>query len=96
VTYVEENVSEILTFYRLPRERHKHLKGTDMLERLREEIKRQTQAVRIFPHTESRLRLIPALAVETHEGWLEEHRHLNTGLLAEHERELLRRLEEAG
>jgi putative transposase len=43
-----------------------------MLGRLNEEIKRRTRVVRIFPNQESCLRLIRALAVETHEGWLEE------------------------
>jgi putative transposase len=93
--WVEENISETLTFYRLPLGHHKHLKSTNMLERLNEEIKRRTRVVRIFPNTESCLRLIRALAVETHEGWLEEHRYLNMDLLAEHKRELLRQLEEA-
>ena len=94
-TPVEENISETLTFYRLPRGHHKHLKSTNMLERLNEEIKRRTRVVRIFPNTESCLRLIRALAVEIHEGWLEEHRYLNMDLLVEHKRELLRQLEEA-
>jgi len=31
---VEENIEETLTFYRLPREHHKHLKSTNMLERI--------------------------------------------------------------
>ena len=93
--WVEENIAGTLTFYRLPRGHHKHLKSTNMLERLNEEITRRTRVVRIFPNTESCLRLIRALAVETHEGWLEEHRYLNMQLLAEHKRELLRQLEEA-
>jgi putative transposase len=93
--WVEENIGETLTFYRLPRGHHKHLKSTNMLERLNEEIKRRTRVVRIFPNSDSCLRLIRALAVETHEGWLEEHRYLNMDLLAEHKRELLRQLEEA-
>ena len=29
--WVEENIEETLTFYRLPREHHKHLKSTNML-----------------------------------------------------------------
>ena len=33
--------------YRLPRQHHKHLKLTNMLERLNEEIRRRTQVVRI-------------------------------------------------
>ncbi len=32
--WVEENIEETFTFYRLPREHHKHLKSTNMLERI--------------------------------------------------------------
>src|SRR6202011_3632210 len=32
--WVEDNIDETLTFYRLPRQHHKHLKSTNMLERL--------------------------------------------------------------
>jgi hypothetical protein len=39
VVWVEENIEETLSFYRLPRQHHKHLKSTNMLERLNEEIK---------------------------------------------------------
>ena len=93
--WVEENIAETLTFYRLPREHHKHLKSTNMLERFNEEIRRRTRVVRIFPNQESCLRLIRALAVETHEGWLEEHRYLNMALLVEQKKEQMRMLEEA-
>lgn len=93
--WVEENISETLTFYRLPLGHHKHLKSTNMLERLNEEIKRRTRVVRIFPNRESCLRLVRALAAETHEGWIEEHRYLNMQLLAEQKREYLRHMEEA-
>ena len=82
--WVEENIGETLTFYRLPVQHHKHLKSTNMLERLNEEIKRRTRVVRIFPNEASCLRLIRALAVETHEGWLEASRYLNMDLLKEH------------
>ena len=89
--WVEENIDETLTFYRLPRQHHKHLKSTNMLERLNEEIKRRTHVVRIFPNAESCLRLVRALAVETHENWLEQHRYLNMDDLREHKKEGLRR-----
>src|SRR5207244_6551791 len=89
--WVEDNIDETLTFYRLPRQHHKHLKSTNMLERLNEEIKRRTHVVRIFPNTESCLRLVRALAVETHENWLEQHRYLNMDDLREHKKEALRR-----
>ena len=88
--WVESNIGETLTFYRLPRVHHKHLKSTNMLERLNEEIKRRTRVVRIFPNMDSCLRLIRALCVETHETWLEDSRYLNMMLLAEQKKELLR------
>ena len=89
-TWGEENLEETLSFYRLPRPHHKHLKSTNMLERLNEEIKRRTQVVRIFPNAQSCLRLIRALAVETHENWLEQHRYLNMEELREHKKLIMR------
>ena len=89
-SWVEENIEETLTFYRLPRQHHKHMKSTNMLERLNEEIKRRTHVVRIFPNTDSCLRLVRALAVEIHENWLEQHRYLNMEDLREHKKEQLR------
>jgi putative transposase len=65
--WVEDNIDETLTFYRLPRQHHKHLKSTNMLERLDEEIRRRTHVVRIFPNGESCLRLVRALAVDPRE-----------------------------
>ena len=88
--WVEEHIEETLSFYRLPRQHHKHLKSTHLLERLNEEIKRRTHVVRIFPNAASCLRLIRALAVEMHENWLEAHRYLNMDDLREHKKEALR------
>jgi putative transposase len=69
--WVEEHIEETWTFYQCPREHHKHLKSTNLLERLNQEIKRRTHVVRIFPHEQSCLRLIRALACEQHEEWLD-------------------------
>ena len=63
---------------------------TNLLERLNEEIKRRTHVVRIFPNSQSCLRLVRALAVEMHENWLEAHRYLNMDDLREHKKEALR------
>jgi transposase-like protein len=90
VAWVEETIEETLTFYRLPRQHHKHLKSTNMLERLNEEIRRRTHVVRIFPNAASCCRLIRALAVETHENWLEAHRYLNMDDLKEHKKDQIR------
>ena len=85
-TWVEDNIEETFTFYRWPLTHHKHLKSTNMLERINEELKRRSHVVRIFPNPASCLRLMRALAVEIHEDWIEQHRYLNMELLREHKK----------
>ena len=89
--WAEETIERTLTFFRLPRQHHKHLKSTNMLERLNEEISRRTYVVRIFPNTESCLRLVRALAVETNENWMEANRYINMDDLREHKKLALRK-----
>jgi putative transposase len=89
-SWAEDAIEETLSFYRLPLAHHKHMKSTNMLERLNQEFKRRTQVVRIFPDGASCLRLIRALAVETHENWLEATRYLNMEHLKEHKKESLK------
>jgi putative transposase len=93
--WVEEHIEETWTFYRLPLQHHKHMKSTNMLERLNEEIRRRTRVVRIFPNADSCLRLVRALAVEMHENWIEATRYLNMEQFFEHKKEQMRRIEEA-
>jgi transposase-like protein len=88
--WVENHIAETLTFYRLPRQHHKHLKSTNLLERLNEEIRRRTYVVRIFPNEASCLRLVRALCAEIHENWIEDHRYLDMSLLKEQKKERLR------
>jgi transposase-like protein len=94
-SWVEENIEETLSFYRLPRQHHKNLKSTNMLERIMEEIKRRTLVLRIFPNAASCLRLVRALAVEMHENWIEAIRYLNMEPLREQKKDLLRQIGEA-
>ncbi len=88
--WVEEHIEETFPFDRLPRQHHKHMKSTNMLERFNGELRRRTQVIRIFPNPASCLRLIRALAVETHERWLEENRYLKMEYAREQHKELLR------
>lgn len=82
--WVETDIEETWTFYRLPLAHHKHLKSTNLLERFNQEIKRRTLVVRIFPDEASCLRLVRAVAAEQHEEWMEGSRYLNADLLREH------------
>lgn len=84
--WVEDHIEETLTFYRWPLAHHKHLKSTNMLERVNEELKRRSHVIRIFPNPASCLRLMRALTVEIHEDWIEQHRYLNMELLREHKK----------
>jgi putative transposase len=93
--WVEENIEETLSFYRLPRQHHKNLKSTNMLERIMEEIKRRTLIVRIFPSAASCLRLVRALAVEMHENWIEAIRYLNMQPLRDQNKDSLTQFGEA-
>jgi transposase-like protein len=81
--WVEGNIEETWTFYRLPVAHHKHLKSTNLLERFNQELQRRTLVVRIFPDEASCLRLIRAVAAEQHEEWLAGNRYLNATLLRE-------------
>jgi transposase-like protein len=62
-----------------------------MLERLKQELRRRTRVVRIFPDAASCLRLIRALCVETHEDWLEDKRYLHMDLRWEARKEQVRK-----
>jgi putative transposase len=93
--WVEENIEETLSFYRLPQQHHKNMKSTNMLERLMEEIKRRTLVVRIFPNAAACLRLIRALAVEIDENWIEAMQYLNMEPLVEQKKMAFRKLGEA-
>lgn len=79
--WVEEQIGETLSYYSLPEQHHKLMRSTNLLERINEEIKRRTRVVRIFPNSQSCLRLVRALTVEVHESWLSERKNLNMKLL---------------
>ncbi len=81
--WAEENIEATWTFYQLPREHHKHMKSTNMLERLNQELKRRTHVIRIFPNEASCLRLIRALASERDDEWFDGACYLNMEALRE-------------
>ncbi|HSN84064.1 MAG TPA: IS256 family transposase [Polyangiales bacterium] len=92
--WVEDTIEETLSFYRLPRTHHKHMRSTNLLERFNQEIKRRTHIVRIFPNAESCWRLVTALAAEQHEEWQEGSRYIDMSLLRDLRKERMRQIEE--
>jgi putative transposase len=67
--WMEENVPESLTVFRLPPAHRKRLRTTNMLERLNRELKRRTRVATLFPNDASLLRLVTAVLMEVSEEW---------------------------
>lgn len=49
---------------------HSRLKSTNVIERLNQEVRRREKVVRIFPNTDSAIRLIGAVLMDIHEEWI--------------------------
>lgn len=81
---IREKGWQTLTVYKVaPRGHHRRLRTTNMVERINEELKRRSKAVRIFPNPESCLRLFSALLKEWHEDWCSGRRYLDMSKLEE-------------
>lgn len=81
VTFVESSIDETLTFFAFPQQHRRHIRSTNVLERLNEELKRRTKVVRIFPNQASCIRLSRAVACEIHELWIDDQPYLSMTLL---------------
>jgi putative transposase len=68
-TWMEENVPESLTVFRLPASHRRRLRTSNMLERLNRELKRRTRVATLFPNEASLLRLVTAVLMEVSEEW---------------------------
>ena len=77
--WLEENVPESLTVFRLPASHRQRLRTTNMLERLNRELKRRTRVATLFPNTDSLLRLVTAILVEISEEWETGKRYVTFG-----------------
>ena len=67
--YLEANVPESLTVFRLPPSHRRRLRTTNMLERLNRELKRRTRVATLFPNEDSLLRLASGVLIEISEEW---------------------------
>ena len=67
--WIDETIEESLTVLELPYEHQKKMKSTNMLERHNQELKKRSRIIRIFPNSDSCLRLLSALCQEISEAW---------------------------
>lgn len=71
VACLEEGFEDALSVLVLPEKYRKRLRTTNMQERLNEEIRRRERVIRIFPNSDSALRLVGSLLAEQNEIWAE-------------------------
>lgn len=76
VSWAEENLSQGFTVFEHPKKFRKHLRTTNPIERINQELKRRSSVVRIFPNENACLRLMSALLLELHEDWCDGRRVL--------------------
>ena len=74
--YGIEGLEETLAFMDYPIEHWARIKTTNLIERLNAELKRRIDVIRIFPNTDSALRLIGCLCLEQHEEWISTRKYL--------------------
>jgi len=67
--WLEENFIEGLTFFDFPESHWKRIRTVNVVERINQEQKRRTKAVRLFPNVESCERLVVTIAMRIHEEW---------------------------
>ena len=67
--WLERSIEEGLTFMQFPRSYWRKIRTVNMVERLNGEIRRRTRVARLFPNSESCLRLVTAVMQEQHEEW---------------------------
>lgn len=79
VAWAEANIPEGFAVFELPKCQRKHLRTTNLIERMNQELKRRSRVVRIWPNQESCLRLFSAVLMEVHEEWFIGRRYLPMG-----------------
>lgn len=67
VACLEEGLEDALSVLVLPEKYHKRLRATNVQERLNEEVRRRGRVIRIFPNSDSALRLVGSLLTEQNE-----------------------------
>jgi len=68
-SWLEGNIIEGLTVFKLPEHFRRRLRTSNMCERINREIKRRTRVAGLFPNESSVLRLLTAILVETSDEW---------------------------
>ncbi|GAE95357.1 mobile element protein [Gracilibacillus boraciitolerans JCM 21714] len=71
---LENGFDDAVKFYAEPEAAHRHIKSTNVIERLNEEIRRRERPIRIFPNNQSAFRLIGAVLIEAQKEYEKSNR----------------------
>lgn len=74
---LESGFEDAMAVMSIPEHYRRRLRSTNAVERLNEEIRRRERVIRIFPNTESALRLLGAILMEQDEQWTTTHRYFD-------------------
>jgi putative transposase len=77
VEWLDNNISEGLTFLNFPKNHRKKIRTSNGIERVNREVKRRTRVAVLFPNDASALRLVTAVLMEIHEEWITGRQYLN-------------------
>ena len=77
-SWMEENLPEGFSVFKLPGHHRRRVRTTNMLERINKEIKRRTRVATLFPNEASLLRLVSAILMEISEEWETGKNYLNS------------------
>lgn len=67
IVKLDEGFEDAIQYYVEPQSTHKHIRTTNVLERINSEIRRRERVVRIFPNQQSAFRLIGAVLMDYEE-----------------------------
>src|SRR5690625_2232584 len=66
---IAEGYEDAIQYYSEPRIAHKHIRSTNVLERINGEVRRRESVIRIFPNQQSAFRLIGAILMDIDEAF---------------------------
>lgn len=70
VLKLDEGFDDAMQYLVVPELHQKHIRTTNSLERVNEEVRRRENVIRIFPNVESAVRLVGAVLMDEHENML--------------------------
>jgi len=68
-----------MSYIAFPKRHWKRLRTTNMVERIKKELKRRTKVAEMFPNDESLLRVVGSILMDINEEWVTSRKYLTMG-----------------